>query len=72
MSAPPTFELKSANWAGVTYKNPGVSEGLRNWKGQGERKTRTNTSRFSNASTDIQPMRRPEGATLRKWDEDET
>lgn len=60
--------MAAARASGQSWKNPGLSKGVKNWDGRGPFKE---TNNFSNSallnSTDLGGTKRPEGATLRKW-----
>lgn len=47
-------------------KNPGISAGLRNWKGAAPVDARVNNGGIETVAT-ATTIKRPEGATLRKW-----
>ena len=66
-----TYFDRSADWAGkVRPSNEKAIKKLQDWKGRGDREAQNNTTEFrGNTATAIgQQSKKPEGATLRKWD----
>lgn len=59
----------AAQLTGMAYSNPGVSQETQNWSGAPLISGTTNNSvmRINEAAEADQAMKRPEGATLRKW-----
>lgn len=55
--------------AGQAWKNPGVSASLRNWEGAPDFEGQLNNTPIQAASTELAPKKKPEGATLRKWEQ---
>lgn len=53
--------------AGKAWRNPGVRASLRNWEGAADFEGQMNNSKFIESPTELAP-KRPEGATLRKWE----
>lgn len=49
----------------MVYKNPGIGS-LANWQGHADFEGEVNNNTIEGAQT-LEPMKRPEGATLRKW-----
>lgn len=57
-----------ATTASQAWKNPGVSKKISDWQGDVQAtEQRLNNSALGNA-TELAPTKKPEGATLRKWD----
>lgn len=54
--------------AAKAWENPGVKQSLRDWQGAAEYQTRQSMGDFSNAATNIGQKKKPEGASLRRWD----
>jgi hypothetical protein len=54
--------------AGKAWKDPGVSASLREWEGVPDFEARINNTQLASASTEIAPQKKPEGASLRRWD----
>lgn len=64
----PSAMKKAATAAGKAWKDPGVSKEVRNWKGQQARDSSlNNTEAWTLQTAAVPEMKRPEGATLRKW-----
>jgi len=55
--------------AGKAWKDPGVSKSLTTWEGVPDFEGRLNSDHLNSASTEIAPQRKPEGASLRRWDQ---
>lgn len=55
--------------AGKAWKDPGVSKSLREWEGKPDFEAQLNNTGMASAVTEITPAKKPEGATLRKWDQ---
>jgi hypothetical protein len=57
----------SAKVSGQAWKNPGVSDKVQNWQGEGEFEPTTRNDSKLEAARTVSLSKRPEGATLRKW-----
>lgn len=60
--------MQASQTMGQAYKNPGVSSALMNWKGAGEIEGVLNGSNLGAAQSTTE-IKKPEGASLRKWED---
>ena len=61
------YAAQAADFAGRSWKNPGVSKETKNWEGQETQVNPLASSQAWAAQTNQPTRKRPEGATLRRW-----